>query len=226
MKGKFTRDILIELCSNRGLEYRGEDRNYTKREKVKVYCNCSGERELLVSGLQYGKVCCPRKAKTGENNPSYNKEPWNKGKKCPGVGGRPPGSKNSKPFSDEIIEKYSKSRKKITENGQPWSGFKRPQDYNRPDKLYFIKLINGNYKIGRSYKGWLYRKKETLEVIGEWEGKSIDIWNLEDKILKEFSQYKAPLLEPSRGRGLTEQFIEELPVQRVVEFVTKEIEVI
>jgi hypothetical protein len=221
MKGKYTFDILENLCNNRGLEYRGEIRIHTRREKVKVYCGCSGEREVLVLGLRCGNMCCPKKAKLGENNPAYKKSPWNKGKKCPGLGGRPEGKKNSKPYSQEILEKYSQARKRITENGQPWSGFQRPQDENRPDKLYFIKLHNGKYKVGRSYKGWLYRKKETAELLGEWSGKSIDIWNLEKKVLKQFSQYKAPLNEMSMGRGMTEHFIDTLPVQEVVSFIDK-----
>jgi len=91
----------------------------------------------------------------------------------------------------------------------------------RPDKLYFIKLHNGKYKVGRSYKGWLYRKKETSELLGEWSGKSIDIWNLEKKVLKQFSQYKAPLNEMSMGRGMTEHFIGTLPVQEVISFIEK-----
>jgi hypothetical protein len=93
------------------------------------------------------------------------------------------------------------------------------KDPGHPDKLYFIKLHNGKYKVGRSYKGWLYRKKETAELIGEWSGKSIDIWNLERKVLKEFSQYKAPLNEMSMGRGMTEHFMDTLPVQEVISFI-------
>jgi len=91
----------------------------------------------------------------------------------------------------------------------------------RPDKLYFIKLHNGKYKVGRSYKGWLYRKKETAELLGEWSGKSIDIWNLEKKVLNEFSQYKAPLNEMSMGRGMTEHFLETLPIDKVLEYINQ-----
>jgi len=221
MKGTYTVYDLIELCDNRGLEYMGENRTHTRRERVKVYCECSGEREILVCGLNSGGVCCPRKAKLGENNPAYKKSPWNKGKKCPGIGGRPEGVKNSKPFNSEIREKYSQARKRITANGQPWSGFQRPKDNERPDKLYFIKLHNGKYKVGRSYKGWLYRKKETAELLGEWSGKSIDIWNLEKKVLEEFSQYKAPLNEMSMGRGMTEHFLETLPIDKVLEYINQ-----
>jgi hypothetical protein len=92
---------------------------------------------------------------------------------------------------------------------------------DRPDKLYFIKLHNGKYKVGRSYKGWLYRKKETAELLGEWSGKSIDIWNLEKKVLEEFSQYKAPLNEMSMGRGMTEHFLETLPIDKVLEYINQ-----
>jgi len=219
MKGTYTFDILNKLCENRKLEYRGENRTHTKRERIKVYCECSGEREILVCGMKTSKTCCGRKAKLGKNNPAHQKSPWNKGKKCPGVGGRPEGVKNSTPYSKETLEKYSQARKRITANGQPWSGFQRPKDNERPDKLYFIKLHNGNYKIGRSYKGWLYRKKETSELIGEWSGKSIDIWNLEKKVLKEFSQYKSPLTEMSMGRGMTEHLTDILPIEDVLSFI-------
>ena len=95
------------------------------------------------------------------------------------------------------------------------------KDQEHPDKLYFIKLHNGRYKIGRSYKGWLYRKKETAELLGEWSGKSIDIWNLEKKVLHHFQQYKAPLTEMSMGRGMTEHFLDTLPVQDVISFIEK-----
>lgn len=218
----YTISLLETLCQNRGLEYRGEPRTHTKRERIKVYCECSGEREVLVCGLRKGVLCCRKKAKLGENNPNYQKPTWNKGIKCPGVGGRPIGVKNSKPYSQETLEKYSQARKRITANGQHWSGFQRPQDNDRPDKLYFIKLHNGNYKVGRSYKGWVYRKKQTAELIGEWCGKSIDIWTLERKVLKEFAAYRAPLTEMSRGRGMTEHFIDTLPIQEVLSFINRE----
>jgi hypothetical protein len=42
---------------------------------------------------------------------------------------------------------------------------------------------------------------------------------LERKVLKEFSQYKAPLNEMSMGRGMTEHFLENLPIQEVIEFI-------
>ena len=219
MNGTYDPDYLKKLCENRGLQYRGETRVHAKREKIKIYCECSGERQVLVSGLKYSTSCCPRRSKLGENNPAHKKSPWNKGKKCPGNGGRPEGVKNSKPYSQETLDKYSQARKRITKNGQPWSGFQRPQDENRADKLYFIRLHNGKYKIGRSYKGWLYRKKETLELLGEWSGRSIDVWNLEREVLKEFAQYRSPLTEMSRGRGMTEHFMDTLPIKEVIAFV-------
>jgi hypothetical protein len=42
---------------------------------------------------------------------------------------------------------------------------------------------------------------------------------LEKKVLKEFSQYKAPLTEMSMGRGMTEHFMDTLPVQEVISFI-------
>ena len=71
-QGSYTYKIITELCENRGLKFNGEDRNYSKRERIKVFCECSGEREILVSGLGQSSFCCKRKSKLGENNPSYN----------------------------------------------------------------------------------------------------------------------------------------------------------
>lgn len=71
-QGSYTFENLNQMCQRRGLEYRGEKRNYSKREKVKVFCECSGERELLVSGIDASQTCCIRKSKLGENNPAYN----------------------------------------------------------------------------------------------------------------------------------------------------------
>jgi hypothetical protein len=194
-----------------------------KRNKVLIRCS-HGERWVFPNGQLNKTSCCRVSAKIGENNPFFGKPTWNTGKKCPGLGGRPKGSKNSSSFSEEVRKKYSEARKRITANGQYWSGFQRPQDNNRPDKLYFIKLHNGRYKVGRSYKGWLYRKKETAELLGEWPGKSVDIWNLEKKVLREFSQYKAPLDEMSMGRGMTEHFVETVPTQEVLTFIEKTLE--
>jgi len=41
---------------------------------------------------------------------------------------------------------------------------------------------------------------------------------LERAVLKEFSQYKAPLTEMSMGRGMTEHFIDTLPIQEVINY--------
>ena len=146
------------------------------------------------------RVLSKRRSYKGENNPNYGK-----------------------PCSQNAIEATKKAN---TGRPNPRKGKPFPQSVGwvckepeRPDKLYFIKLHNGKYKVGRSYKGWLYRKKETAELIGEWSGKSIDIWNLEKKVLKEFSQYKAPLTEMSMGRGMTEHFLETLPIQEVINFI-------
>jgi len=148
------------------------------------------------------KIRKSRRSYGGENNPNY-------GKSC----------------SQKAIEatKIANTGKVSPRKGKPYPqsiGWvcKEPE---RPDKLYFIKLHNGKYKVGRSYKGWLYRKKETAELLGEWSGKSIDIWNLEKRVLKEFSQYKAPLNGMSMGRGMTEHFLDTLPVQEVISFIEK-----
>ena len=148
------------------------------------------------------RVLSKRRSYKGENNPNY-------GKTC----------------SPKAIEatKLANTGRESPRKGKPYPqsvGWvcKEPE---RPDKLYFIKLHNGNYKVGRSYKGWLYRKKETAELLGEWSGKSIDIWNLEKKVLNEFSQYKAPLNEMSMGRGMTEHFLETLPIDKVLEYINQ-----
>jgi hypothetical protein len=133
-------------------------------------------------------------ARRKKSEAEKGKTPWNKGLK-----GAQQSPRKGKPYPQSI----------------GWV-CKEPE---RPDKLYFIKLHNGKYKVGRSYKGWLYRKKETAELLGEWCGKSIDIWNLEKKVLNEFSQYKAPLNEMSMGRGMTEHFIDTLPTQEVINFI-------
>lgn len=133
-------------------------------------------------------------ARRKKSEAEKGKTPWNKG-----IKGAQQSPRKGKPYPQSV----------------GWI-CKEPE---RLDKLYFIKLHNGKYKVGRSYKGWLYRKKETAELIGEWSGKSIDIWNLEKKVLKQFSQYKAPLTEMSMGRCMTEHFIDTLPVQEVISFI-------
>ena len=135
-------------------------------------------------------------ARRKKSEAEKGKTPWNKG-----IKGAQQSPRKGKPYPQSI----------------GWV-CKEPE---RPDKLYFIKLHNGKYKVGRSYKGWLYRKKETAELLGEWSGKSIDIWNLEKKVLEEFSQYKAPLNEMSMGRGMTEHFLETLPIDKVLEYINQ-----
>ena len=142
----------------------------------------------------YGHPMESEEARRKRSESGRGKEPWNKGLR--GVQKSP---RKGKPYPQSI----------------GWV-CKEP---DRPDKLYFIKLHNGRYKIGRSYKGWLYRKNETSELIGEWGGRSLDIWTLERGILKEFSQYKAPLCEMSKGRGMTEHFLECLPIYSVLLYI-------
>ena len=44
---------------------------------------CSGVREVLVSGLKLGDTCCRKSSKLGDKNPMKGKVPHNKGKrKC------------------------------------------------------------------------------------------------------------------------------------------------
>jgi hypothetical protein len=147
----------------------------------------------------YGHPMDSEEARKKKSEAGKGKTPWNKGLK-----GAQQSPRKGKPYPQSV----------------GWV-CKEP---NRPDKLYFIKLHNGRYKVGRSYKGWLYRKKETAELLGEWPGKSIDIWNLEKKVLREFSQYKAPLDEMSMGRGMTEHFVETVPAQEVLTFIEKTLE--
>jgi hypothetical protein len=210
--------ILKDLGDRLGFQVIAWNPYPAKRSKVLIRCR-HGEKWVYPQGQLNKTSCCRAGSKESDKNPMKGAMPWNKGISCPGLGGRPPGTKNSKPFSSEIREKYSQSRKRITANGQSWSGFQRKGDANKPDKLYFIRLYDGKYKIGRSYKGWLYRKKETLELLGEWSAKSADIWNLEKKILERFREHKAPLTEMSMGRGMTEQFKETLPVLEVITFI-------
>jgi hypothetical protein len=148
------------------------------------------------NNIYYGHPMQSDDAKKKRSDQMKGKTPWNKGLK-----GAQQSPRKGKPYPQSI----------------GWVC----KDPEHPDKLYFIKLHNGKYKVGRSYKGWLYRKKETAELIGEWSGKSIDIWNLERKVLNEFSQYKAPLNQMSMGRGMTEHFIDTLPVQEVISFIEK-----
>jgi len=70
-------------CWRRGLEVLSIPPRVTKWSKVKVYCKCGGEREVLVTGLKLGQTCCRHFSKQGDKNPMKGKVPHNKGKrKC------------------------------------------------------------------------------------------------------------------------------------------------
>lgn len=75
-------------CERRGLKVVYIPPRVSKWSKVKVYCDCGREREVLVTGLKLGQTCCRHSSKKGDRNPMKNKTPHNKGKKCPGFGGR------------------------------------------------------------------------------------------------------------------------------------------
>jgi hypothetical protein len=85
---KYWREHIAQECQRRGLSVVYIPSRITKWSKVKVYCDCGGEREVLVTGLKMGQTCCRRFSKQGDRNPMKSKVPPNKGKKCPGVGGR------------------------------------------------------------------------------------------------------------------------------------------
>jgi hypothetical protein len=73
-QGSYTYEILNQICVERGLEFRDSKKIYSKRDYVNVYCECSGERKVLVSGLDKSKYCCRKKSKLGKNNPQYEVE--------------------------------------------------------------------------------------------------------------------------------------------------------
>jgi hypothetical protein len=193
-EAKYPNDKIIELY-NSGLKII-EVAEIMGCGKVYVRKVLKRNNVLTRNRIFYSHPMDSEEARRKKSEAEKGKTPWNKGLK-----GAQQSPRKGKPYPQSI----------------GWVC----KDPEHPDKLYFIKLHNGKYKVGRSYKGWLYRKKETAELIGEWSGKSIDIWNLERKVLKEFSQYKAPLNEMSMGRGMTEHFIDTLPVQEVVSFITK-----
>lgn len=213
-------------CKRLNLDLVQTKPSYKRKEKVTVHCKCGGERGVAAFTLFINKFCCKRSSKSGENNPAKDKEPWNKGRNdLSGVlTGRPEGSLNSREFSEEVRQKYREARKRITKNGQPWSGFRRPKDNEREDHLYLVLLKSGKYKIGRSYSGAGYRKKEIAEIIGEWTSRSEVIWEVETAILLEFSEHKTPLKEKSNGRGMTEWFEPTLPLSEVKDRITSLLE--
>lgn len=67
-------------CERRGMNIVYIPPKVTKWSKVKVYCECGGEREVLVTGLKLGETCCRHFSKQGDRNPMRNKTPHNKGK--------------------------------------------------------------------------------------------------------------------------------------------------
>ena len=65
-------------CERRGMKVNYIPPRLTKWSKVKVYCDCGGEREVLVTGLKLGVTCCRNLSKQGDKNPMRNKTPHNK----------------------------------------------------------------------------------------------------------------------------------------------------
>lgn len=194
--GMKMRDIAEEF----NLSY-NKVRNILKSSGVKIRIKNDYGNPAQEPGFA-DKMRKSRRSYSGENNPNY-------GKRC----------------TQKAIEATKKAN---TGKVSPRRGKPYPQSIgwvckepDRIDKLYFIKLHSGNYKVGRSYKGWLYRKKETAELLGEWTGKSIDIWNLEKKVINQFSHFKIQLNEMSNGRGMTEHFMKELPVSDVIDYINK-----
>lgn len=78
---KYWKNHIKEECERRGLTVVSIPPRVTKWSKVKVYCECGGEREVLVTGLKMGQTCCRHAAKEGLKNPMKGKVPHNKGKK-------------------------------------------------------------------------------------------------------------------------------------------------
>lgn len=77
----YWRNHIQEECKRRGLTAVYIPSRLSKWSKVRVYCECGGEREVLVTGLKLGQTCCRHFSKQGERNPMKGKEPPNKGKK-------------------------------------------------------------------------------------------------------------------------------------------------
>ena len=194
----------------------------SKKSRIVTECahGVSNRPCQILESLQF---CCRIGAKEGENNPLYGKSSWNAGRTdLSGIlTGRPEGSKNKEEVSEEARRKYSEARKRITENGQPWSGFQRPIDEERDDYLYLIALTSGEIKVGRSYLGAQYRKKETFAVLGEWKSISKYVWEAERLVLSKYAEFKSPLTEKSNGRGLTERFRPDLPIEEVINFISE-----
>jgi hypothetical protein len=80
---EYWKNHIHQECKRRKLKVISIPSRVSKWSKVKVYCDCGGEKEVLVSGLKLGDTCCRRASKLGDKNPMKNKTPYNKGKtKC------------------------------------------------------------------------------------------------------------------------------------------------
>jgi hypothetical protein len=78
---EYWKNHIHKECERRGLEVVYIPPKVSKWSKVKVSCECSGVREVLVSGLKLGDTCCRKSSKLGSKNPMKGKVPHNKGKK-------------------------------------------------------------------------------------------------------------------------------------------------
>lgn len=75
---EFWKKHIKSECERRGMTVVHIPSRVTKWSKVKVYCECGGEREVLVTGLKLGQTCCRHFSKQGDRNPMKNKTPHNK----------------------------------------------------------------------------------------------------------------------------------------------------
>ena len=110
-----------------------------------------------------------------------------------------------------------------------WQGFylNRAEDL---DTLYFIKVEwQGKYfaKIGRSFDlksrfpaQSTWDTPASVQVYGTWLGKHVSIFELEQKIRVVFSQYSISL--SYKFKGSTECFFLNLPRDKVISFIKKE----
>lgn len=80
---EYWKNHIYTECERRGMEVIYIPPKVTKWSKVTVYCECGGQREVLVTGLKLGDNCCRKSAKLASKNPMKGKVPHNKGKrKC------------------------------------------------------------------------------------------------------------------------------------------------
>lgn len=77
---EYWKNHIHKECERRGMKVIHIPLKISKWSKIKVYCDCGGEREILVSGLKLGQTCCRNFSKQGERNPMKGKPPHNKGK--------------------------------------------------------------------------------------------------------------------------------------------------